>query len=151
LHSAGLPEEFVDFVNYIINTYSGASKIVEVGVGRFCAVAAEIKHLLPNTEVIVTDSDITAINEANRKYSSLKVVKDDVEKPNIKLYRNADIIYSIRAPPELWPKIVHLSELIHSNLIIFPLPTETPVTIHGFRLVNFGRARFYLKERYTQS
>jgi uncharacterized UPF0146 family protein len=147
LHPAVLPEEFVDFVNYIITKYRGASKIVEIGIGRFCAVAAEIKHLLPDAEVIVTDSDITAINEANRKYPSLKVVKDDVEKPNIELYRNADIIYSIRAPPELWPKIVHLSELINSSLIIRPLPTETPVTIRGFRLVNFGRTRFYLKER----
>ena len=147
MHSTGLPEEFVDFVNYIISTYSNALKIVEVGVGRFCAVAAEIKRLLPNTEVIVTDSDITAINEAKRKHPSLKVVKDDVEKPNIELYRNADVIYSIRAPPELWPKMVNLSELIHSDLIIRPLPTETPVTIHGFRLVNFGRTRFYLKER----
>jgi len=146
LYSPGLPEEFVDFVNYIVSTYSDALKIVEVGIGRFCAVAAEIKRLLPNTEVIVTDFDIAAVNEAKSRHPLLKVVKDDVEKPNLELYRNADLIYSIRAPPELWPTIVNLSELIHSDLIIRPLPTETPIIIHGFRLVNFGRTRFYLKE-----
>ncbi len=144
--SIELPEEFVDFVNYITSKYSSALKIVEVGIGRFCTVAAEIKHLLPNTEIVVTDCDIIVLNEAKEKYPSLKVVKDDVEKPNIELYRNANLIYTIRAPPELWPKMVNLSKLANSDLIIRPLSTETPITIQGFTLVNFGKTRFYLKK-----
>lgn len=39
-----LPEEFASLVDYITKTYRHVPKIVEVGVGRFCKVAVELKN-----------------------------------------------------------------------------------------------------------
>ena len=138
-----LPEELIDFVGYITKTYDTALKIVEVGVGRFCQVAVEIKRRLPHVEMVVTDVDTEMLSQARHRYPILKVVQDNVIKPNINFYKDAKLIYSIRAPPELWPALVELAHNVQADLIIRPLPTETPMPISTFRLVNFGKARFY--------
>lgn len=132
-------------MEYIARNYSKALKIVEVGIGKFCEVAAEIKRRLPQTEVVVTDTRIEAIREVERKYPSLKAVQDDVTRPNLTVYTNANLIYSIRFPPELWPKLAELSELLNVDIILRPLSTETPVALPKFKLVNFGRTRFYMR------
>lgn len=142
--SARLPGEFMDFVDYIVKTYGRALKIVEVGVGRFCEVAVEIKRRLPHVEVVVTDVNVETVREVRQMYPMLKVAQDNVTNPNISSYTNANLVYSIRAPPELWLELMDLAQRVHADLIIRPLPTETPVTLLNFKLVNFGKARFYI-------
>lgn len=143
MSSTELLEELIDFVGYIIKTYGKALKIVEVGVGRFCEIAVELKRRLPKVEVVVTDINIEMLSQARRRYSILKVVQDNVIRPNIEVYKDAELIYSIRAPPELWPALVELANRVQADLMVRPLPTETPMPIPTFRLVNFGKARFY--------
>ncbi len=141
------PEEFESLVDYIVKTYRHMSKIVEVGIGRFCGVAIELKKRLPQVEIIVTDISEEAIEEVKRLYPTLKAVRDDVTNPNLDLYKNADLVYSIRAPPELWPALADLAQKVGSALIIRPLPPESPIPMANFRLVNFGEARFYVRSR----
>lgn len=142
-----LPEEFASLVDYITKTYRHVPKIVEVGVGRFCKVAVELKKRLPQVEIIITDISADAVEEAKHTCPTLKVAQDDVTNPNITLYKNADLIYSIRAPPELWPALAELAKQVDSDLIIRPLPQESPIPMANFRLVNFGEARFYVRSR----
>jgi uncharacterized UPF0146 family protein len=72
------------------------------------------------------------------------VIKDDITNPNIDLYRNTDIIYSIRPPSELQPYLVSLALEVDSQLIIKPLTNEDLNTGRvKMKLKNFRKASFY--------
>ena len=60
------------------------------------------------------------------------------------LYKDIDIIYSIRPPSELQPYIVKLAVEIGSHLIIKPLTNEDLNTGNTkMKLKNFKKASFY--------
>lgn len=90
---------WVDLAKYIIQQCSDKDKVVEVGVGKFFKVADYIK-LNSNLHIILTDV----------KPMRSDVVKDDITSPNIKIYENAKIIYSIRPPIELYPYLIKLQK-----------------------------------------
>lgn len=124
-----------DFADYILSeTENRDVRIAEVGVGKFSMIA-DILEKEDNITLIKTD-----INPADAT-----VIKDDITNPNLELYRNVDIIYSIRPPSELHPYLVELAEAVGSQLIIKPLTNEdlnTPkVTM---KLKNFNKASFYI-------
>lgn len=121
-----------DFSEYIITNYEDASRIVEVGVGGFTLVAFTLKEHL-NLDIIMTDI---------KPYA--KVTVDDITDPDMDIYKNADLIYSIRPPEELQPHIIRVAEFVRADLIIKPLSTEF-ITDKTMKLINYKKANFYKK------
>ena len=124
-----------DFTDYILNEVGeNKVKIVEIGVGKFDKVAQSLSEK-ENITIIKTDIDP---NDSS-------IVKDDITNPNLDLYKDVDIIYSIRPPSELQPYLVKLAKTIDSQLIIKPLTNEdlnTPKV--KMKLKNFRKASFYI-------
>ncbi len=123
-----------DFANFILNEVDDKEyKIVEVGVGKFLEIS----------EILSSKENITLIRtDINPKDST--VIKDDITKPNMKIYENTDLIYSIRPPNELQPYLVKLANKINAQLIIKPLTNEDLNTGKvKMKLKNFKKASFY--------
>ena len=81
--------DYKDIAEYIINNYK--NKVVEVGIGSLPQVALLLKDKL---DVVATD-----IND--QKYAGVRFCRDDIFKPDMGIYRNASLIYSIRPPIDL--------------------------------------------------
>ncbi|WP_458455172.1 UPF0146 family protein [Methanobrevibacter sp.] len=124
-----------DFTEYILNEIGNRHvKIAEIGVGKFDKIA-ETLSCRENITLIKTDI----------KPKDSSVVKDDITNPNLKLYDNVDLIYSIRPPSELQPYLVKLACEIDSQLIIKPLTNEDLNTGKvKMKLKNYNRASFYI-------
>jgi uncharacterized protein len=121
-----------DFADYIIKYYTQSTCIVEVGVGCFTKVARTLKvHL--KVDIVMTD--IKPCYEG--------IVQDDISNPNIKIYKDAALIYSIRPPEELHPCLEHLAREIGADLIIIPLSTDSINTREKMKLVNYNKSFFY--------
>ncbi len=124
-----------DFRDYILSEVGDMPvKIVEIGVGKFDKIS-EILSKKENITLIKTDilpKDST-------------VIKDDVTNPNLELYKDADIIYSIRPPSELQPHLINLAQKVNSQLIIKPLTNEDLNTGRvKMKLKNYKKASFYI-------
>ena len=113
------------------------TKIVEIGAGKFQTISNNLnKH--ENIEVIMTD-----IDPANEK-----IIKDDVFNPNMALYENADIIFSIRPPAEIQEAIMKIRDNVNATLIIKPLFNEDlNMKTKKMKLKNHNRASFYIYEK----
>ncbi|WP_405290369.1 UPF0146 family protein [Methanobrevibacter sp.] len=124
-----------DFGDYILGEVGeGNVKIAEIGVGKFDMIANMLSER-ENITLIKTD--------INPKDST--VIKDDITNPDIDLYRDTDIIYSIRPPSELQPYLVNLALEVDSQLIIKPLTNEDLNTGRvKMKLKNFRKASFYI-------
>ena len=110
------------------------TKIVEIGVGKFQSISNRLREN-DNIEVIMTD-----INPSNKN-----VVKDDIFNPNMKLYENTDILFSIRPPAEIQKAIMDLRDKLNCTLIIKPLFNEDlNIELKKMKLKNHGRASFYI-------
>ncbi|ACV24434.1 UPF0146 family protein [Methanocaldococcus fervens] len=118
---------------------NNCKKITEVGIGFKFDVARELNNYF---NLIVVDINEKAVKKA--KLLGLNAYKDDLFNPNINLYEDVDLIYSIRPPRDLQPYILELSEKINANLIIRPLLNETP--IKELKLKNYKGEVFYIKE-----
>lgn len=124
-----------DFGEYILSEAGERKTIIaEVAVGKFDQIA---KMLEKNENITLIKTDISPKDST--------VIKDDITNPNLEIYKNVDIIYSIRPPSELQPYLVKLAEKIDSQLIIKPLTNEDLNTGNvKMKLKNFGRASFYI-------
>ncbi len=124
-----------DFGDYILNEIGDKQvKIAEIGVGNFDRISNTLSQkdnvTLIKTDIIPKDSS---------------VIKDDITNPNLELYKDVDIIYSIRPPSELQPYIINLAEKIGSQLIIKPLTNEDLNTGKvKMKLKNYKKASFYI-------
>ena len=124
-----------DFGDYILNEIGDKQvKIAEIGVGNFDRISNTLSQkdnvTLIKTDIIPKDSS---------------VIKDDITNPNLELYKDVDIIYSIRPPSELPPYIINLAEKIGSQLIIKPLTNEDLNTGKvKMKLKNYKKASFYI-------
>ena len=123
-----------DFAQYILSEAGDKNvKIAEVAVGRFDRIA---NCLASKDNITLIKTDIAPKDET--------VIRDDITNPNLDLYRDVDIIYSIRPPSELQPYLVRLAVEIGSQLIIKPLTNEDLNTGKvKMKLKNFKRASFY--------
>lgn len=124
-----------DIAEYILNNYK--NKVIEVGVGNLPDVALLLKDKL---DVIVTD-----VNE--QKYAGVRFCRDDVFRPDMGIYRNASLIYSIRPPIDLQDAIAIIAREAGAELIIRPFGTEKADLGKYFKeynIVNYKSARFYL-------
>ena len=122
------------FAEYILSKCEkNPTKICEIGVGKFTQVF-DYLNKQDNVEIIKTD---ISPNDSS-------VIKDDVTKPDLKLYKNLDIIYSIRPPSELQPYIIDLALKTKTKLIIKPLFNEDINTKNvKLTLKNYKKASFY--------
>jgi len=124
-----------DFGEYILNEVGTDNvKIAEVGVGKFGMIC---EMLGEKENITIIKTDIAPDSES--------VIKDDITKPDLDLYRDVDIIYSIRPPGELQPHLVNLARKTGAMLIIKPLTGEdlnTPGV--KMQLKNFKKASFYV-------
>lgn len=123
-----------DFADYILSqTENRTVKIAEIGVGRFTGIA---DMLAEHDNITVIKTDIAPKDPT--------VIRDDITSPDLELYRDADIIYSIRPPSELQPYLVRLAQKVDAQLIIKPLTNEDLNTGRvKMKLRNFRRASFY--------
>lgn len=153
--SAGLPTSikpskyFLEIAEFISQRYFSAKKIVEIGVGLSPYVALHLSSKLPEAEIIVTDVDERVVKWLLKL--GLKVFMDDVSKPRLRLYESADLIYSIRPPFELIPKIMELGEIISSDVLIAPLSEDAYLSELDQKLkrIRLKEAVIYLLKRDT--
>ena len=112
------------------------TKIVEIGIGKFHTISENLSKN-ENIELIMTD-----IDPANEN-----IIKDDVFNPNMDLYENVDIIFSIRPPAELQEAIMKIRDKVNATLIIKPLFNEDlNMKTQKMKLKNYNRASFYIYE-----
>src|SRR5438046_10004039 len=90
---------FDELVEYIGENYSRASKIVELGVGSRIEVAERIKKHLPLAEVLVMDNDETSVRR--HLTSPVRAVAGAVMSPQMPIYKDATLVYSVHPPLEI--------------------------------------------------
>ncbi len=113
---------FEELVEFIIENYRRAPKIVEVGVGHRIDVAKTLKKKLPSTEILVTDKDESW--PRLHRGVHVKGVADDVMFPHLPLYEHSSLIYSLHPPLEVVPSLERLSGKIGADLLIVPISDE---------------------------
>ncbi|MHA1722827.1 MAG: UPF0146 family protein [Candidatus Baldrarchaeia archaeon] len=134
-------------VEFIASLFPKPKKIIEVGVGKLPKIALKLAKKFPEAEIIVTDIDPQIIQQIEQQYPQIKTIKDDITKPNIKLYQNTDLIYSIRPPPELTPYLLKLAKKVGASLMIRPLSSETheiQSTLEKAKIIRFKQATLIL-------
>lgn len=113
------------------------TKIVEIGVGKFQAIS---NNLSKNENIELTMVDIDPANE--------NIIRDDVFNPDMTIYDDADIIFSIRPPAEIQEAIMKIRDKVNATLIIKPLFNEDlNIKNQKMKLKNYNRASFYIYER----
>ena len=116
---------------------SKKTKIVEIGAGKFQTIS---KNLSENENIDIIMTDIDPANE--------NIIKDDVFNPNMNIYKDADILFSIRPPAELQEAIMKIRDEVDATLIIKPLFNEDlNMKTKKMKLKNYNRASFYIYER----
>ena len=144
-----------DLVDFVIRNYNNVERIVEIGIGAYPYVAMYLKELLPSVHIIVTDIDRVKLATIKKECIELEPVYDDIFKPQWMFYAGADLLYSIRPPPEMIPEIMKLALKVGSDLLIRPLFNDEGDYDYpkqrGWRLTNYKRAIFYLLKKQTSS
>jgi hypothetical protein len=113
------------------------TKIVEIGAGKFQTIS---KNLSKNENIDLIMTDIDSANE--------DIVKDDVFNPDMSIYEDADILFSIRPPGELQEAIMKIRDQVNATLIIKPLFNEDlNIKTQKMKLKNYNRASFYIYEK----
>lgn len=109
-------------------------KVAEVAIGKFDKV---YEYLNNKEDITIIKTDISPKDDG--------VIKDDITCPNIELYKDVDIIYSIRPPSEIQPYLIDLKEKTNAILIIKPLFNEDLNTgTKKMKLKNYKKASFYI-------
>ena len=124
-----------DFGEYILEEVGDRQvRIAEIAVGRFDGISEMLEG---KENITLIKTDIAPADES--------VIKDDITDPNLDLYKDMDIIYSIRPLSELQPYLVKLAEKVDAMLIIKPLTGEDLNTGRvKMQLKNFKKASFYI-------
>lgn len=126
-------ESFKEFI--LTQCNKNPTRIAEVGVGRYFDVY-DFLNKEENIEIIKTDINPTDDN----------TIRDDITKPNLEIYNDIDIIYSIRPPYEIQPYLYDLSKNINAALIIKPLFNEDlNIKANDIELKNYKKSSFYIR------
>ena len=113
------------------------TKIVEIGAGKFQTIS---KNLSENENIDIVMTDIDPADE--------NIIRDDVFNPNMNIYKDADILFSIRPPAELQEAIMKIRDNVNATLIIKPLFNEDlNMKTKKMKLKNYNRASFYIYEK----
>lgn len=143
--------DYEDIAEYILKNYR--NKVVEVGVGSLPQVALLLKDKM---DVVVTDVNETKhgglmnpskIDEYLWVHQKVKFCRDDIFAPDIGIYRNASLLYSIRPPIDIQDAMAKVANEVGADLLIRPFGNEKAELGRYFKnyaLVNYKKARFYL-------
>lgn len=139
------PTYFSKIAHLISKLYPRAKKIVEVGVGRSPYTLLQLKSLMPDVEIIATDIDPEVVRELNEM--GIKSFIDDLHKPDERIYEGADLIYFIRPPFELIPKLAELGNRVRASVLIIPLSEDGYLSdLSGWeRIVEDGLIAYHLR------
>ncbi|MFQ3574077.1 MAG: UPF0146 family protein [Thermodesulfovibrionales bacterium] len=107
-----LSTKYKGFIDFIAQRYN---RVVEIGIGRFPFISYSL--IERGLELFATD--IYPV-----EFRGIKVVQDDVIRPNVLLYSGIDALFSLRPPPEIVPYMVNLAERISADLLVKPLSSD---------------------------
>lgn len=130
---------YKSIAEFVAKNYKDRGKIVEVGMGEHAEVALLLRG---KCEIVVTD-----IKDLKMKNEGLNFFRDDIFKPDLKIYEGASLIYSIRPPVDLQFAIADLAKKIGADLLIRPFASEFADLSEYFKdceLINYKGANFYL-------
>jgi hypothetical protein len=143
--------DYEDIAEYILKNYS--NKVVEVGVGSLPQVALLLQDKM---DVVVTDvneqkyaglMNPSKTDEYPWVHQRLKFCRDDIFNPDLKIYKNASLLYSIRPPIDIQEAMAKTAKEVGADLLIRPFGNEK-ADLHryfkNYALVNYKKARFYL-------
>ncbi len=123
--------DFGEYVSKLID--EDHLNVAELAIGHFYELS-EIIEKYDNINLIKTDIKPTRED----------IIKDDLKNPNYELYKDIDLMYSIRPPNELQPYIFNLAKEIKCQLIIKPLTGENlSRKLSLMKLKNYKKASFY--------
>jgi uncharacterized UPF0146 family protein len=131
---------YAEMAEFIRTRYPHGSRVVEVGVGDHPEVALLLKN----------DFDLICTDMRANSAPGLQYVRDDIFKPDLKIYEGASLIYSIRPPIDMQDPMAVIAKKVGAELIIRPFSSErTDLRRYfmNFKVVNQGSATFFL---YTQ-
>jgi uncharacterized UPF0146 family protein len=159
--------DYEDIAEYIIKNYR--NKVVEVGVGNLPQVALLLKDKL---DVVVTDVNEqihdglmnpskkdeypgvhqSLMNPSKKDeypwvHQRVKFYRDDIFAPDMAIYNNASLIYSIRPPIDLQEAMAKVAREVGADMLIRPFGIEKADLSRHFKnyaMVNYKKARFYL-------
>jgi len=114
-------------------------KIIEIGIGYYFNVAKSLSNH-KDLNLIVIDANNDAIERA--KEEGLNAFVDDIFNPKLDIYKDADLIYSIRPPRDLQPFILNICKKYNISLLIKPLYGETPIS--DLKLINYKGNALYI-------
>ncbi|WP_456417619.1 UPF0146 family protein [Methanocaldococcus sp.] len=135
-------DTIVEFIKNYAKKYK-SKKIAEVGIGFKFDIAKELNKYF---DVMVTDINKKSVEKG--KLLGLNAYEDNLFNPNIEMYKNIDLIYSIRPPRDLQIYILNLSKKVNANLIIRPLLNEE--VIEELKLKSYKGEVFYIYENKKQ-
>jgi uncharacterized UPF0146 family protein len=127
--------DYKDISSFIISNYPHANKIVEIGIGKEDSVFLELKKIF-GERVLATDLD-----------SEKGDLIDDITEPNLPIYHGANLIYSVRPPPELIPYLRRIACDVGADLLIRPMSTDACAKQATMELVNYKKALLWSEKR----
>lgn len=121
-------------LDYLADDYG--DRAVEVGVGRRPETAAALAER--GFTVVCTDV------EPRETPGDVEFHVDDVRDPDLDLYRDADVVYSIRPPYEIHRPLAEVAAAVGVDLVVVPLGNEETPLEH--ELVNVDAETLYVVE-----
>ncbi len=128
------PEVIAEFV-------SGFGSAVELCVGHY----AEVARILQRMGKLLCVNDVKEI-----ELPGIRFIRCDVRKPNkelLEVCKLADVVYSIRPPPELWYDIAKIAEKCGCHCVIRPMSCDAGWNLVGFERKYFRGEQFYVRSR----
>ncbi len=138
----GLLPKHKKLVEYIAKEYWWTNKIAEIGVGFYPSPSCLLKRLTKK-QIMVVDNNKEALRYVLKRCPDLVAIYDDIMKPNLKVYSNVGLLYSIRPNEELIPYIEDLASKIKADLIISPM--EYACILGGWKKVRLEGCLFYVR------
>lgn len=99
------------FLNYLQTEYMELNKVIEVGIGENDDVYQELALEL---EADVYSTDLKGECD----------FFDDITNPNLSIYEESDLIYSIRPPIDIQRHIAKVCEKVEADLVLIPFKDE---------------------------
>lgn len=120
-------------VEYVRDEYERGARLVEVGVGRRDETARE----LDGAGYGVTATDVRDVSDS----VDVEFVRDDVTSPDVSVYEDAELVYSVRPPYEIHAALREVAERADADLLVAPLADEPP-SFDAELVSRYGRGLF---------
>ncbi len=114
-------------------------RVVEVACGKRSSVAVILARSL---NVIATD---VLESQAVDQHLRPLYVKDDITSPNLALYQNAQLLYSIRPPLEIQEDILNVAHAVYADVLIKPLDDEVTDVLRTHLRNYYGIAFYHVR------